>query len=466
MVGMKKLFIVLLLLNCGCYIYAQQKKIDSLKHLLSISKSNASTVILKYKLAHSYLYYKPDSSFLLAHEGLTLAKKINFLEGQEGCYKEIGEAKQQIGNYPDAIQDYYKYLHLAEKLNLQFDIAEALVDIGFLYQDQEEYGPAIKYTLKAKKVIESIKNKSKITNYQTTYNAILVNVGFFYYKNNQLDSALIYEQNAYELSVRIHTEEYMGNILLNLGLIQEKINNKALAILYYRMSVQKSEAIDDYTALTDTYLTIADFYNLTNKIDSSIIYYKKALTTAKSASYNKGILTASTNLANLYGINNKELAYDYLKTATIAKDSLFNQEKVKQVQKLKYEEQVREQEIADLTMLHEEERKDNLQLSAIALFIPVFFLISLLLSKIRVHNRIIEFMCVLSILFLFEFFTLLIHPIVSRFSNHTPLIEFVIFVCLAGVMVPTHHHLTIWLKKRLTNLRKWEKQHLPVAQRK
>ncbi len=155
---MKKLILVLSFLNCACCIYAQQKKIDSLKRLLSTSSSDTSTVTLQRKLAHSYLYSKPDSSFLLAQQGLVLATKINFLEGQAKCYKEIGEAKEQMGSYPDAMQDYLKYLRIAEKLNLQFDIAQALIDIGLLYQEQEEYKPAIRYTLKAKTLLD-IKNK-------------------------------------------------------------------------------------------------------------------------------------------------------------------------------------------------------------------------------------------------------------------------------------------------------------------
>ncbi len=86
-----------------------------------------------------------------------------------------------------------------------------------------------------------------------------------------------------------------------------------------------------------------------------------------------------------------------------------------------------------------------------------------LLQIMKVHRRIIEFMSMLSIWFLFEFFTLLIHPIVGRSSNNTPLIEFLIFVCLAGIMVPTYHHLTTWLKVCLTNLQKWEKHAAPPA---
>src|ERR1700710_796310 len=159
---MKKLLLVLSLLNCACCICAQQKKIDSLKRLISISTVDTLAIFFRCELAHSYLYNKPDSSFLIAQEGLMLSKKKNYLKGQAWCYKEIGEAKQQMGNYPDAMEDYLTYLRIAEKLNSQYNIAAALIDIGFLYREQEDYNQAIKYTLKAKKVIEGIPNYKKV----------------------------------------------------------------------------------------------------------------------------------------------------------------------------------------------------------------------------------------------------------------------------------------------------------------
>jgi tetratricopeptide (TPR) repeat protein len=431
---MKRLFTALFFINFLCCVYGQSKKIDSLKHLLSISQSNTSTVLLRASLAQCYVYNRPDSSFILAKSALYLAKSINYEEGEARCYKQIGEALQEMGNYPGAMDAYLTHLRLSEKLDMQFSVAEALINIGLIYEDQAEYRQAINYTLKANTVIDGIQDK-KIENYDLTKDVILINAGYGYYLVNQLDSALDYEQQAYELALKIHNIDNMGDILQNLGLIQDRLNNKPLAITYLRMSVQSSENTSDSTTLTDTYMSIARFF--------------------------KGVLDASNILSNIYGSTDKTLAYDYLKTATIAKDSLFNQEKVKQVQNLKFEEQVREQEIAELKTQQEEDRHYNLQLSLIALFIPVFFLVALLLSKTKVHYRVIEFMSVLAILFLFEFVTLLLHPLIGEFTNHTPIVEFLIFVCFAAIMVPMHHRLTHWLKERLSHVHKWGAHHEP-----
>jgi tetratricopeptide (TPR) repeat protein len=457
---MKRLFTALFFINFLCCVYGQSKKIDSLKHLLSISQSNTSTVLLRASLAQCYVYNRPDSSFILAKSALYLAKSINYEEGEARCYKQIGEALQEMGNYPGAMDAYLTHLRLSEKLDMQFSVAEALINIGLIYEDQAEYRQAINYTLKANTVIDGIQDK-KIENYDLTKDVILINAGYGYYLVNQLDSALDYEQQAYELALKIHNIDNMGDILQNLGLIQDRLNNKPLAITYLRMSVQSSENTSDSTTLTDTYMSIARFFNASKNTDSTIFYAKKALATAKASLYIKGVLDASNILSNIYGSTDKTLAYDYLKTATIAKDSLFNQEKVKQVQNLKFEEQVREQEIAELKTQQEEDRHYNLQLSLIALFIPVFFLVALLLSKTKVHYRVIEFMSVLAILFLFEFVTLLLHPLIGEFTNHTPIVEFLIFVCFAAIMVPMHHRLTHWLKERLSHVHKWGAHHEP-----
>jgi len=69
----------------------------------------------------------------------------------------------------------------------------------------------------------------------------------------------------------------------------------------------------------------------------------------------------------------------------------------------------------------------------------------------------------LSILFLFEFVTLMLHSYVGDVSRHTPYIEFLAFVCIAAIMIPLHHRFNHWLIKRLTNIHKWSMHHEATA---
>ena len=62
-------------------------------------------------------------------------------------------------------------------------------------------------------------------------------------------------------------------------------------------------------------------------------------------------------------------------------------------------------EIAENLRIAKRERIQQLQLLFIAIFIPGFFLLTLLLSRIRLHVRLIKILGVLSLLILFEYLT-------------------------------------------------------------
>src|SRR5258708_1186835 len=113
---MKRLLIILLVLITALHAHAQYKKIDSLKKLVAVSKSDTTTILLTDELAHCYLYYKPDSTLLLAKISLSLAKKVKFIKGEGRSYKQLGDALEQMGNYPGAMNAYLQHLHIAQQL--------------------------------------------------------------------------------------------------------------------------------------------------------------------------------------------------------------------------------------------------------------------------------------------------------------------------------------------------------------
>jgi hypothetical protein len=208
---------------------------------------------------------------------------------------------------------------------------------------------------------------------------------------------------------------------------------------------------NDQSALADTYNSVAQLYRKEGNADSAIFYATDALQKAKMASYPEGIYNASNMLTQLYQGKNEHLELVYYKTAMAAKDSLFNAEKVKEIQTLSFNEAVRQQEIAEEKRRESDQRLVNLQLVGIAIFIPFFFLTLLLLSRSRTHRKVIEFMTALSLLLVFEFITLFIHPFVQRISNHLPILELGILVLLAAILVPLHHRLTHWLHEKLAH---------------
>ena len=111
-------------------------------------------------------------------------------------------------------------------------------------------------------------------------------------------------------------------------------------------------------------------------------------------------------------------------------DSIHSIEKIKQLESMSMQERIRQQKRAAMIQKEKEENGQRLQLLAIGILIPILFFFSIFISRRKVHRKLIQFCGVLSLLLLFEYITLFMHPFVAELTNHSPAIEIVIFVCV------------------------------------
>ena len=78
------------------------------------------------------------------------------------------------------------------------------------------------------------------------------------------------------------------------------------------------------------------------------------------------------------------------------------------------------------------------------------FLASAFLSGRRIHRKVVEFAGLFSLLFLFEYITFLLHPVVVNAAGHSPIYEIMIFIALAAILSPSHHKMQSWMMGKLT----------------
>jgi len=114
-----------------------------------------------------------------------------------------------------------------------------------------------------------------------------------------------------------------------------------------------------------------------------------------------------------------------------------------------FQENIRQQEIAEQKKKDAEESKRNVQRGGIAVFIPIFFLFVLLLSRTKVKSRTVEFLAIVGLLLFFEFITDLLYPYISNFTNESPIWETLIFVIIAACLEPLSYRLEHWIKSKL-----------------
>jgi ABC-type antimicrobial peptide transport system permease subunit len=113
------------------------------------------------------------------------------------------------------------------------------------------------------------------------------------------------------------------------------------------------------------------------------------------------------------------------------------------------EENIRQRDLELQKKQADENAANNAQLIAIALFIPVFFLIVLLLARIKVRARVIEFLAVVNLLLLFEFITDVVFPYISAWTHDSPVWEMLILVSIAALLEPFNYRIERWIKGKL-----------------
>jgi hypothetical protein len=163
-------------------------------------------------------------------------------------------------------------------------------------------------------------------------------------------------------------------------------------------------------------------------------------------------LKAAAFLESFYKKNNNiDSAYAYLSLSQALHDSINSKDRIRQSQIISSNEQLRQTELAEQKLKAKKERQQQLQLLFIGIFIPAFFLMTLLLSRRKIHVRVIKFLGVISLLILFEYLTLLLHPYVADKTNHTPIVELLIFVAIAAILIRAHHRIEQWFIDKLIN---------------
>jgi hypothetical protein len=197
---------------------------------------------------------------------------------------------------------------------------------------------------------------------------------------------------------------------------------------------------------------MAKLFTKLNKKDSAIYYARSGLFFAKKNRFLSKQLDLSNFLNKYYASTNQvDSAYFYLSTATTLKDSILGDEKVRVAQQILFDENIRQLELIEKAAQEKEERRQQLQHIFIGILIPSLFLFTLLLARIKIQIKWLKFLGVISLLFLFEYLTLLLHPLVQEITHHTPIFEILIFVCIAALLIPAHHKIEHWLIEKLVH---------------
>jgi tetratricopeptide (TPR) repeat protein len=453
---MRKIFIFFLF--CSTVCKAQISNIDSVKMLITIGNADSIKIKALKNLASYYWERNPDSCIYYSQQLISLGRKIKNESAEAVGYTRIGRAYNNKSNFSAAMENLLIALRKFERLRDSSWIANSYNHLGNVNKNIGKTEVAIHYyklCLALGEKINDLENQMIAS----------MNLGAIYADKNNLDSALFFEQKAFQLNRQLNNELELDAIFYTLGYIYDKLGEKEVAKSYFNRSIAIAVKDRDLKPASLAYNGLAKLYMESSQPDSSVQFARQALLSAQQSLYVKSIFPAANLLAQAFEKRKQyDSAFFYQKISSAAKDSLSSSEKIRQVEAFNYNEELRQQELVAEKEKSAEERRVNLQFAAIGIGLITALLLFLALSrKIITSTRTIEIIGVIALLFVFEFINLLIHPFIGKLTHHSPLLMLLIMVCIAALLVPAHHHLEKWITHKLVEKNK--KIRLAAAKR-
>jgi hypothetical protein len=398
-----------------------------------------------WQLANATKNFDPQKALTISRQSLFLAEKIKYIEGQSKSLSSLASTFLIIGNYPRALEYYFKKLKLEENRHNPDNLAGVLMNIGAVYVYQEEYPNALSYYYKSDSIIRT--RKIGDLEYYS-----LQNLGDVYDRLNISDSSYIYFTKALSVAQKLHDNDFIGASVTGLGHSYQKKGNYSLSLASYQSAISYLTAANNDDLLCEATLGLANLYQKLNEPDSAEYYARLSLNIAQKDNFlSRDLESARFLTTHFKELNSIDSAFVYLNYVQVLNDSINSKSRIREIQVMSSNEQLRQIEIEENKKLAQEARSQELQLLLIGIFIPTFFLLTLLLSRIKMDVRFVKILGVISLLFLFEYLTLLLHPYVSRITHHIPIYELLVYVSIAGVLIPIHHRIEHWMIDKLVH---------------
>lgn len=276
--------------------YSQQHKIDSLQNLLKSAKDDTNKVNILNKLGQkSNQSGNLDSALTFAMKAQALAEKILFKKGVADALLNMGYIYMYREKDSIAAEYSLRALAIYQGMANKKGIANSLSRIGYAYEHQCNYSKALDNMFKALAIEEEIGDEAG--------GAInLGNIGDIYYYEGNYVEALKYEFKALSASEKVGDEKGVASILSPIGAIYYAQGNYSKTLEYMFKGLDMDQKIGDKNGSAYTLCNIGEIYRDIGNYTKALEYDFKALSLFQETGGKKGSANSLLNIGSVYNI--------------------------------------------------------------------------------------------------------------------------------------------------------------------
>jgi signal transduction histidine kinase/Tfp pilus assembly protein PilF len=400
---------------------AQNNNIDSLKGLLPNATGNVRVKTL-LELCWEFRFVNADTARQYGMQALHLARKAENDTLEVEALHNIGVTYEAQGAYKEALGYHRTALELRWKLGDSIKTANTLNNIGIIHDERGDFKEALDYYFQARRIYEKAGDKEKIAmtssnigvvlkgqkdfkqaasyyrNAMTIYEqlgkkfgvaACYANLGSAYYYVPMYDSSLYYSLKATKAFEELNIQQFLPTTLGNAGMAFDKLGQTKEAKEYLLRSISLHEKYNNRKDLSFALVYLSGIYRGERNFPEAKKNALRGLGLATDINARQQILEARMELSKIFEAEgNPSKALEEFKAYDIVKDTLFKEEKTKQIAELqtRYETEKKESEIRFLRQ--ENDLKDSrLERNQALVGLLVLFAIALIVLGYLVRNR-------------------------------------------------------------------------------
>lgn len=377
----RALFILLLF---PIITFSQTTKLDSLKYIIENSSDDSLKVKLlldiykihekgKIKEGKEYLdqalilseevgnkllessvrlrlgnYYNITGNYEKSIEHILIAKEIceesNNDKGLSTVYNNLGATYEKMDSYDQAMDCFIKSLNVSERFNDSVNIAKTLLNLGLLHSRQENFKKSLEFYNQSLEIRKKLNDREGIA---LLYN----NIAIVNYYLEDYDMVRNYFEKAYKVYLETGNLRRQLMALSNIAEVDKIIGQKGKALKTYFEILKLEKELGQKGEQLLTYYAIAEIYFYRENIKKAIKYCEIGVRQAQEIGAKNESAAFYTLLADIYKYKNDyKTAIEFKEMAYAINDSVFNEEKAKQIQELEtqYETKKKEQQIKNL----------------------------------------------------------------------------------------------------------------------
>ena len=367
---MRSFYMILigLLLSSLCFSQANpllivpaSRQVDSIKAVALSTTNDTIRMAAYYDLANYYLDFNTDSADYFVKKEITIAQQFH-LKMWEAAGKDLYAAiLSKVGKWAEALQTLHEAFDLLDtkdflqntwrlkSLSVSGTPESGAASISLLCQ--MDLANLYRYSgdfIKFRSVAFDCIKKAKAFNDRSVLAVLHMNLGNMYINLRNVDSTTFYFQESVKYGLACNYLQYISTAYNGLGEINDLQGNLPQARTYYNKAIEAASGLKNNIAEGAALINIAELLNKQGNKDSAYYFARRAIVIYQPLNMDKLNMSAYRIMAEVFESSHQyDSAYFYLSLASAVNDSLKTTENIRQFQNMEFNEQTRQQELAN-----------------------------------------------------------------------------------------------------------------------